>query len=62
MRILVVDDSAYARQRIVRVLFMSGCTEEGIVHHGVLEQGVSFLLKPFSPDGLAQKVREVLDE
>jgi PAS domain S-box-containing protein len=44
-----------------RVLFMSGYTDSVIAHGGVLESGVAFLQKPFTPRGLRQKVREVLD-
>ena len=43
-------------------LFMSGYTADVIAHHGVLDEGVQFLQKPFSVQTLAAKVREVLDE
>jgi len=42
-------------------LFMSGYTADVIAHHGVLDQGVNFIQKPFSVQDLAAKVRDVLD-
>jgi CheY-like chemotaxis protein len=43
------------------VLFISGYTGGALVEHGVLDEGMAFLQKPFSREGLAQKVRELLD-
>jgi len=43
------------------VLLMSGYTDDALAHHGVLDEGLFFLEKPFSPAKLARKVREVLD-
>jgi hypothetical protein len=40
---------------------MSGYTDNAIVHHGVLGEGINFMQKPFTLDGLARKGREVLD-
>jgi two-component system cell cycle sensor histidine kinase/response regulator CckA len=45
----------------IKVLFMSGYTDEAIVHHGILDSGQAFLQKPFLPNTLARKVREVLN-
>ena len=45
----------------LRVLYMSGYTDNVIASGGVLEPGLAFLQKPFMPSVLAQKVREVLD-
>ena len=42
------------------VLFMSGYTDDSVIRHKVLERGMHFLQKPFTPASLAQKVREAL--
>ena len=54
-------DSLREKQPDLKVLFMSGYTDNAIVHHGVLEPGRPFLEKPFDPDDLARRAREVLD-
>lgn len=46
---------------LVKVLYMSGYTDDIIVHHGVLEKGIQFIQKPFSSLEILQKVRTVLD-
>jgi len=50
-----------ASRKTVRVLFISGYSDEAIVRHGILGSGTAFLPKPFSPNQLARKVREILD-
>lgn len=49
------------KQPMMKCLFMSGYTADIITHHGVLDEGVNFLQKPFSQKELADKVREVLE-
>jgi FixJ family two-component response regulator len=45
----------------IQVLFMSGYTDEAIAQHGVLQPGTALLEKPFTPEALGRKVRELLD-
>ena len=51
-----------SRKTDIRQLYMSGYTDNTIAHHGILEEGVNFIEKPFSPEKIALKVRQVLDK
>ncbi len=46
----------------IKVLYMSGYTDNAVFHHGVLEEGVNYIQKPFTIGGLMKKMREVLDK
>ena len=45
----------------LQVLYVSGYTDDDIVRHGLLDPRMAYLQKPFTPDALARKIREVLD-
>ncbi len=55
-------DMLSAQYPLLKVLFLSGYTDDAIVHHGVLQSEVAFLQKPFTLNTLRKKVREVLDQ
>jgi PAS domain S-box-containing protein len=55
-----VAECGRERQPDLRVLFMSGYTTDEVLRQGIEEEEVHFLQKPFTPDGLSRKVRDVL--
>ena len=57
-----LSDEARARYPELKVLYTTGYTQNAIVHNGVLDADARLLLKPYSIDDLARKVRAVLDE
>jgi len=57
----LVDQLRQVRQDF-KALYISGYTDNSITHRGVLEKAMNYIQKPFTVDGLARKVREVLDK
>jgi DNA-binding response OmpR family regulator len=57
----IMDQNTLALYPDVKRLFMSGYTANVIAHHGVLDDGVDFIQKPFSMNDLAARIREALD-
>ncbi len=55
-------DELCSRRPDVKVIFMSGYTDDAIAHHGILDSGVILIQKPLTPGVLARKIREVLDK
>jgi two-component system cell cycle sensor histidine kinase/response regulator CckA len=51
-----------ARLPDLKVLYISGYPDEAVVHHGMLDEGIAFLQKPFSATAIIQKVQEILAE
>ncbi len=45
----------------IKILFTSGYTADAVVRHGVIEINSNFIQKPFTPENLANKIREILD-
>jgi two-component system cell cycle sensor histidine kinase/response regulator CckA len=57
----VLAERLAPRHPAMKVLYMSGYTDSFIAGHGVLEEGIHLLRKPFTEEALTRKVREILD-
>jgi CheY-like chemotaxis protein len=51
-----------ARRPALRVIYVSGYTEEAVLQRGVVQPGIAFLNKPFTSEALGQKIRDVLEQ
>jgi two-component system cell cycle sensor histidine kinase/response regulator CckA len=58
----MMADELVADHPNLKILFMSGYTDDTIAHHGMLDPGVELLLKPYTPAALVRRVRELLDK
>ena len=58
----VMADELAVDYPYLKILFMSGYTDDALAPHGVLDPGIELLLKPYTPAALARKVRELLDK
>jgi CheY-like chemotaxis protein len=56
-----VAEHLMGTRQALKVLYMSGYTEDAIVRHGVLHSSMNYLQKPFTPDSVLRRVRQVLD-
>jgi two-component SAPR family response regulator len=56
-----IAEQLLSRHKDMKVLYMSGYTDDAIMHYGVLGADMAYLQKPFTPDGLLRKVAEVLE-
>jgi two-component system cell cycle sensor histidine kinase/response regulator CckA len=56
-----VAEQALAVRPGIKVVFMSGYTDDVVLHHGVVDEGVAFIQKPLTPDAVTRKVRQTLD-
>jgi DNA-binding response OmpR family regulator len=61
MRGQVLAKELLRRNSSMAVIYMSGYTDNALVHHDAIPKGVAFLQKPFTPEVLLRRVREVLD-
>lgn len=55
-------DRLQALRPEIKILFMSGYTDNAIIRHGTLESDVNFMQKPFTPELLSQRIRRILDQ